>query len=150
MQKKIFLEQEIVFISVIKFLSISDFLNLSNCNKKLRKYINFNYVWKEKNLTIINPKHIIKNYKNQFIYNYRSKDNNICSICNDYIIQDFYISMHNCNYGFTKCVKCLDFKCTCSEYLSFHSKCVKKDNFNIIECPLCKSKIAAYHINYNV
>ena len=150
MQKKA-LELEIVFINVIKYLDVYDFLNLSSCNMNFYKYFSKNYIWKEKNSNIIDLNQKIDNYKLQYIINFNSKNRNKCSICNDYIIQDFYISTHDCNYGFTKCTKCLKSSfCICGDYVSYHSKCINKENLFLIECPLCKTKIAAYHINYNI
>lgn len=151
MQNKI-LEKEIVFINVIKFLKLNDFINLSTCNKKFSQLNNKSYIWKEKNRHIVNFCHLIDNYKKQYIMNYGAKDKNLCSICNQYIIQDFYILMHDCNYGFTDCVKCANSlnECGCGSYTTYHNKCLKKDNFYIANCPLCKHKVAAYHINYNI
>ena len=151
MQNRI-LEKEIVFINIIKFLKLNDFINLSTCNKKFSQFKNKSYIWKEKNRHIVNFCHLIENYKEQYIMNYGAKNNILCSICNNYIIHDFYILIHNCNYGFTYCVKCANSlnECECGSYTSYHNKCLKKDNFYIVNCPLCKHKVAAYHINYNI
>ena len=144
------IKKEFVFINIIKFLKIYDFINLSKCNRKLYSYFFKNYIWKEKNKNIININQNIINYKSQFIMNFNCKNRSLCSICNQYIIKDFYISMHNCNYGFIRCVKCNDLNCICDTYSSYHSKCVSKVNNYIIVCPLCNQHINAYLINYNV
>ena len=151
MQNRI-LEKEIVFINVIKFLRVEDFINLSICNNKLIKFYNKSYIWKEKNRHILRLGDYVKDYKNQYIINYGAKHKNKCSICNQYIIQDFYILMHDCNYGFIDCVKCLNLsnECGCGCYTTYHTKCLKMDNPYIVDCPLCNQKVAAYHINFNI
>ena len=146
------LEIDIVFIKIIQFLGINDFVNLGMVNKKFKNKYDNDKIWKNKMYDIINLDCKIESYKKQFILNYLSKSSNICSLCYKYIYKDFYILYHDCNYGFKKCVLCSDTKkCKCSSKLStYHSNCVIKKNNNCIICPLCNYPVNAYNILINI
>jgi hypothetical protein len=145
------LEREFIYSSIIKFITIKDFINLSITNKNLLNKLKKKYIWKQKLENILDKDSNVDNYYRQVKLNYNSKSRNICSICNDYIIKNFFITNHDCNYGFLKCLKCENkSNCTCKPVLSsYHSKCIESDN-NCIICPLCGTKTVGYFISINV
>ena len=136
-----------LFSKIIKYLEVNDFFYLCSINKKTYKNFNDSNIWKEKLEYLINcnlkDKQI--DYKYQYQLAYNSKNRQICSICNDIIIKDFYITPHDCHYGFKKCVKINEN----DNYNSYHSNCLKK-NKNTIICPLCKYPTSGYQIGYNI
>ena len=137
-----------LFSKIIKYLETEDFFNLCIINKKTFKNFNDNNIWKEKLAGVINwnLKEKKLNYKDQFKIAYKSKNRDLCSICNKFIIKDFYMTLHDCHYGFNKEVSSNINK---SDYISYHSDCLTKYK-NLILCPLCKYPIVAYHIGFNV
>ena len=140
-QKRSFLEIDLVFQEIIKYLDIKDFTMVSIVNKTLNKKYNDDRFWKSKLYDIINLNDTVVSYKKQYIMNYCSKLREICSICHKLILTDFVILTHNCNYGFKNCIICMNSnKCKCSMKLpSYHSCCINKYDDRLIYCPLCNN-----------
>lgn len=146
------LEREFIYTNIIKFITIKEFIHLSISNKNLLKKLKKQYIWKEKLENILDKDSKMNDCYRQVRLTYNCKSRNICSICNDYIIKDFFITNHDCNYGFLNCIKCeTKTKCECEPiFSSYHSKCIDSDINNCIICPLCGKKTLGFFISINV
>jgi len=145
------LEIDIIYLNIINYLDLIDYYNFSRINKKNYCKFNNNKIWKIRLYEFLNNNNKIVNYKNQYFMKYFSTNKNLCSICFKPIIKNFYISYHNCNYGFKNCIKCLKQDCICDDsFVSYHSDCLDVINNTSFKCPLCNRQTIGYKIFINI
>lgn len=140
-----------IYYLVYCFLDLKDIIKLMSVNKILYNLTKDEQIWRmrffKRDLFLDSDLYF------KYIRMFHLKNSRlICGVCEDYLITDLILIIHNCNYNLKKCINCEHNQCSCSNYVTYHKCCLKsyQNNSNYYSCPFCETIIPGYFIKYNI